>query len=211
MTAKPPGLFVVLEGGDGAGKSRLQPALGERLVSTKREIVLTREPGGTALGERIRGLLLEDAAQKSQLAELLLFEAARAQLVATVILPAVQRGAIVICDRFAGSSVAYQGYGRGLGRELVERANALATGGIDPDLTLLLDLPVEAALSRRARDGDNNHFDTEALAFHERVQAGYREIAAGSSSWRVIDASRPFDAVLGDALAAIAALLESGS
>lgn len=203
------GLFIALEGGDGAGKSRLQEALGERLGGgAGREVVLTREPGGTALGERIRGVLLGTPAPQTDLAELLLFEAARAQLVSTVIDPALQRGAIVICDRFSGSSVAYQGFGRGMGRELVERANAIATAGLEPDLTLLLDLPVEAALTRRAGDGDANHFDTETLAFHERVRAGYRELADGSASWRLIDASQAFDVVLAGALAAIAPLVE---
>lgn len=201
------GTFIVVEGGEGAGKTRLLTALGERLVERNREVVLAREPGGTELGERIRELVLAQSAVGNELAELLLFEAARAQLVATVIRPAMDRGAVVVCDRFAASSTAYQGYGRGLGRELVEQANAIAIGGLVPDLTLLLDLPVEIGLGRRGRDGAANHFDSEAVAFHERVRTGFLELAHdGGDRWRVIDATQDFDAVLAEALAAIDSL-----
>lgn len=198
------GRFIVIEGGEGAGKSRLLAALGERLGASGREVVLTREPGGTTLGEQIRALVLGEVAAGDHLAELLLFEAARAHLVATLIRPALERGAIVLCDRFAASSVAYQGFGRGLGREVVERANAIATGRLVADLTLLLDLPVEAGLARRAGDGAANHFDRETGAFHERVRAGFLELAHESTgAWRVIDASRTFELVLDDAAAAV--------
>ncbi len=198
------GRFIAIEGGEGAGKSRLIVALGERLGAGGREIVRTREPGGTALGEQIRALVLRDVAVGDHLAELLLFEAARAHLLATVIAPALARGAIVLCDRFAASSVAYQAYGRGLPRELVERATAIATGGLTPELMLLLDLPVEAGLARRANEGAANHFDRETLAFHERVRAGFLELARESPNvWRIIDAAQPFDAVVETAMAAI--------
>jgi dTMP kinase len=191
------GRFIVLEGGEGAGKSSVQRALADRLRRGGREIVVTREPGGTPLGERVREILLAQSAAGDALAELLLFEAARAQLVTTVILPALARGAIVLCDRFAASSVAYQGYGRGLGRDVVERANAVATGGLSPDLTLLLDLPVEAGLARRSREGAANHFDAQTVAFHERVRAGFLELARESpASWHIIDAARPIDEVV---------------
>jgi dTMP kinase len=200
------GLFIAIEGGDGAGKSRLQAALAERLAS-RAEVILTREPGGTDLGEQIRSLVLAQRSLADPLAELLLFEAARAHLVAAVIGPALQRGAIVICDRFTASSIAYQGFGRGLGREIVERANTIATGGTSPDLVLLLDLPVETGLARRAGDGATNHFDKETVAFHERVRDGYRELAGVSDSWCVIDATQPFDAVLAAAIAATEQLL----
>ncbi len=198
------GRFIVIEGGDGAGKSRLLGALAERLGAGGRDVVMTREPGGTPLGEEIRSLVLRDVAVGDHLAELLLFEAARAHLVATVIRPALQRGAIVLCDRFAASSVAYQGFGRQLGREIVERANGIATGGLAPDLTLLLDLPVEAGLARRASDGSANPFDRETVAFHERVRAGFLEFARESpGTWRIIDAAQPFDAVVDAAVAAL--------
>jgi dTMP kinase len=198
------GRFIALEGGEGAGKSRLMAALSERLRADGRDVELTREPGGTPLGEEIRALVLAQHGLGDDLAELLLFEAARAHLVAAVIRPALARGAIVVCDRYAASSVAYQGFGRGLGQELVERANAIATKGLEPDLTLLLDLPVEAGLARRSRDGATNHFDREEVAFHDRVRAGYLELARQSPlGWRVIDASEPFDVVFTAALTAI--------
>ncbi len=202
------GRFIVIEGGDGAGKSRLQAALGERLQAEGREVVLTREPGGTELGERIRELVLAQRAVGDALSELLLFEAARAHLVATVVRPALERGALVICDRFAASSVAYQGYGRGLDLALVQQANAIATGGLAPDLTLLLDLPVEVGLRRRAGDGAVNHFDKETAAFHERVRAGFLDLArSGRERWSVIDAARAFVAVAADAAAAVSEIL----
>ncbi len=125
-------------------------------------------------------------------------------MVATVIRPALARGEVVVCDRFAASSVAYQGFGRGLGRDLVERANAIATGGLRPDLTLLLDLPAADGLARRAGAGAVNHFDVETLAFHERVRAGYHDLANDApDSWRVIDASRPIDDVVAECEAAV--------
>ena len=202
------GRFIVIEGGDGAGKSRLQHALHERLVDGGHEVVLTREPGGTALGERVRELVLAQRSAGDPLAELLLFEAARAQLVAEVIRPALARGSVVVCDRFAGSSTAYQGYGRRLGRELVERANAIATGGLAPDMTLLLDLPVDVGLRRRAGDGGANHFDNETVAFHERVRAGFLELARGDGdAWCVIDASADFGDVVTEACAALERVL----
>lgn len=200
----PTGRFIVLEGGEGAGKSSVRQALGERLRADGRDVVLTREPGGTQLGERIRELVLARSAIDDPLAELLLFEAARAHLVASVIRPALDRGALVLCDRFAASSVAYQGYGRGLGRAIAERANAIATGGLEPDMTLLLDLPVEQGLARRAGEGAANHFDGEAIAFHERIRAGFLVLSRESPArWRVIDASQPLDAVVEAAYAAI--------
>lgn len=198
----------MLEGGEGAGKSRLHAALGARLRAAGNDVVLTREPGGTPLGEQVRALVLAQAAVGDALAELLLFEAARAHLVATVIRPALDAGSIVLCDRFAASSVAYQGFGRGIDRALVERANAIATGGLAPDLTLLLDVPVAAGLARRAGDGDANHFDRETVAFHERIRAAFLDLAhEGGDSWRTIEAAAPFDDVLEAAEHAIAAIL----
>jgi dTMP kinase len=202
------GRFIALEGGEGAGKSRLLAALGERLRARGRQVELTREPGGTPLGEQIRTLVLAQHGLGDDLAELLLFEAARAHLVAAVIRPALERGAIVLCDRYAASSVAYQGFGRGLGRDIVERANAIATGGLTPDVTLLLDLPVDTGLARRTRAGAANHFDREEIAFHERVRDGYLALAGESQrTWCVIDAEQPFDAVLAASLAAIEGVL----
>ena len=167
MTTARRGWFIAIEGGEGSGKSTVHAALGEALRADGRGVVMTREPGGTELGEQIRVLVLAQKSLETEVAELLLFEAARAQLVATVIRPALRRGDVVLCDRFAASSVAYQGFGRGLGRDLVERANNIATGGLKPDLTLLLDLPAAEGLARRAGAGASNHFDVETLAFHE--------------------------------------------
>ena len=199
------GRFIVFEGGEGAGKSTVLAAVATQLRAAGRAVVETREPGGTPLGERIRGLILDARGVDDPLAELLLFEAARAHLVATVIRPAIERGEIVLCDRFAASSIAYQSYGRGLARETVERANEIATRGLAPDLTVLLDVPVDVGLARRAREGDANHFDREAVAFHERVRRGFLELAAGSpESWVVIDASGERQDVIDAAVPAVA-------
>jgi len=208
VTTSRRGCFIVIEGGEGSGKSTVHAALGEALRAEGRNVVLTREPGGTELGEQIRALVLAQKSLETEVTELLLFEAARAQLVATVIKPALRRGDVVLCDRFAASSVAYQGFGRGLGRDLVERANGIATGGLKPDLTLLLDLPAAEGLARRATAGAANHFDVETLAFHERVRAGYHDLANDfPDTWRVIDAARPLDAVLAECRTAVTALL----
>ncbi len=201
-------MFVALEGGEGTGKSSAQRALGERLRAAGRDVVLTREPGGTALGEQIRALVLAQTSLDDPLAELLLFEAARAHLVTTVIRPALERGAVVVCDRFTASSVAYQGFGRGLGPDIVERTNTIATDGLTPDLVLLLDCPVETGLARRADEGSANHFDTETVAFHQRVREGFLGLAAADPEhWRVIDASAPVDAVAAACWSAVAPAL----
>ncbi len=202
------GRFIVLEGGEGAGKSRLQHALAEKLQSAGFRVDLPREPGGTPLGERIRKLVNSDQALGDDLAELLLFEAARAHLVERVIRPDLDAGTHVLGDRFAASSIAYQSFGRGLDRGVVERANAIATRGLAPDLTLLLDLPVEAGLARRVRAGGEDHFDRATIAFHERVRAGYLTLARESpETWRVIDATQPFETVLEMAYEHVHALL----
>lgn len=207
MTARH-GFFLTLEGGEGSGKSTLAAELARRLEAEGRVVVVTEEPGGTALGQRFWLYLRDpDSPPLSPLAELLLFEAARAQHVETVISPALADGAVVICDRYGDSSVAYQGFGRGLGRELVEALNATATGGLMPDLTLLLDLPPEVGLSRARSleqgDGATKTRDAigaEALAFHQRVRNGFLEIAKGEPERIVvIDASRPSAKVLEEA------------
>jgi len=198
------GAFIAFEGGDGAGKSSVLAGVAAALRAAGREVVETREPGGTPLGERVRGILLDADGVAEPLAELMLFEAARAQLVATVIVPALERGATVLCDRFTASTVAYQGYGRGLGREVVERANAIATGGVAPDLTLLLDAPVEVGLARRSSGGAANHFDREGAEFHRCVREGFLALAAErGDAWSVIDASQPLERVVDAAIAAV--------
>ena len=171
-------------------------------------MLLTREPGGTPLGERIRELVLARHAIDDPLTELMLFEAARAHLVATVIRPALDRGATVLCDRFAASSVAYQGFGRGLGRELVEQANAIATAA-SRRTSHCCSTSRPSAASRVARAmAPTNHFDAAEAAFHERVRAGFLELARESpDTWRIIDASQPLDAVVAEAYAAISNLI----
>lgn len=191
------GVFVVIEGGEGSGKSRLLLALEERLLDGGHHVVVTREPGGTALGERIREVLLSQERAGDPLAELLLFEAARAQLVNEVIRPALDRGSVVLCDRFAASSIAYQSAGRGLPRDVVDHANAIATSGIISDVTLLLDVPAEVGLRRRVTGGSVNHFDNETIAFHERVNECFRQLAREDPKrWHIIDATHDFPAVL---------------
>lgn len=195
------GFFLTIEGIEGAGKSTLAEALAQRLSSLGREVVLTREPGGTRIGNSIRELLLESGKGMSSRAELLLFEAARAQHVDELIIPALERGAVVICDRFADSSLAYQCDARGIDEETVESMSEFATGGLSPDLTILLDLPAEAGLGRqRLRD----RISSEGLAFHESVRQGYLEIAeARPERVRVIDATGSLPDVVAQALDAI--------
>jgi dTMP kinase len=198
------GVFIAIEGGEGSGKSRLLHGLDERLRIGGHDVVMTREPGGTPLGEQIRALLLDSATSRTPLAELMLFEAARAELVASVIKPALDRSAVVLCDRFAASSIAYQNGGRGLSRQVVEDANRAATGGVTPTVNLLLDLPAEVGLRRRAGDGGLNRFDHEDIAFHARVNACFRDLAAEDPAhWRVIDATQSLAMVLTAATAAL--------
>lgn len=194
-----PGCFVTIEGGEGTGKTTLLAALAERARAAGLDVVTCREPGGTALGERLRSALLgADGAAPDPRAELLVFAAARAQLVAEVIRPALERGALVLCDRYADSTTAYQHHGRGLPLETVDAVNAAATGGLTPDLTLLLDLPADEGLRRAGRAGD--YMEREALAFHERVRTGYAELAgAEPERWRLLDASRDAEVVAGEA------------
>lgn len=193
------GCFVTIEGGEGTGKTTLLAALAERARAEGLDVVTCREPGGTALGERLRSALLgPDGAAPDPRAELLVFAAARAQLVAEVIRPALDRGALVLCDRYADSTTAYQHHGRGLLRDTVDAVNAAATGGLTPDLTLLLDLPAAEGLRRAGRAGD--YIEREALAFHERVRTGYAELAGVEPErWRLLNTSRDAEDVVGEA------------
>ena len=188
------GLFVTLEGGEGAGKSTQLAALAERARALGVETVTTREPGGTPLGERLRdALLTSEDGETDVRAELLVFAASRAQLVGELIRPALARGTLVICDRFADSTVAYQQYGRGLAPEVVAAAIDLATDGLAPDLTILLDLEASAG---HARSEVGDYLEREAGGFHERVRAGFAALAAAEPErWLVIDAGLPVDEV----------------
>ena len=189
-------MFITLEGGEGAGKSTQARALAARLHEAGRTVVLTREPGGTAFGEVARSILLHHAVSEGaepfrldETAELLVFAAGRAQHIDELIRPALERSEVVICDRFADSTVAYQGYGRGIPLDRVQQAIALATRGLKPDLTVLLDLPVEEGLARRLGEAAPDHFEQEALQFHQRIREGFLTLAAAEPSrWLVVDA-----------------------
>jgi dTMP kinase len=170
------GIFITLEGGEGAGKSSLQKALLRRLKREGRSVVKTREPGGTPLGRKLRRELLKSG-WVAPTAELLLYAADRAQHVASVIRPALEAGAVVVCDRFSDSTVAYQGYGRRLDRAQIAELNALAQDGIEPDLTLWLDIPVADGLARTRKRGAADRLEAEAIAFHERVRRGFRALS----------------------------------
>ena len=169
-------MFLTVEGIEGAGKSTFIGLLEDELVKRGVDFLRTREPGGCALGRQIRPLLLDVSQNVSDRAELFLFLADRAQHVADTIRPALERGQWVICDRYADSTIAYQGYGRGMDPEELQRLNDYATGGLWPDITFLLDLPVEEglgrALARNGREGltkSEGRFEAEALAFHQRI------------------------------------------
>ncbi len=207
MSAPLRGRFVTLEGGEGAGKTTLLVGLEARARGAGGEVVTCREPGGTGLGERLREALLGAASADppAARAELLVFASARAQLVAEVIRPALARGALVLCDRYADSTVAYQHDGHHIEREAVDAANELATGGLWPDLTLLLDLPPYEGLRRSGRATD--YLESEPLDFHRRVRTGYlREAEANPERWLVLDATRPPDALADEAWERIGAL-----
>lgn len=197
------GVFVTIEGPEGSGKTTQAARLRSRIEAGGHEVVLTREPGGTALGERIRELLLEiaDRAHDPR-ADALLFNAARAQLVADVIRPALDRGAVVLSTRFADSTLAYQGYAAGLPLAELRALARLATGGLRPDLTILLDVPVEEGLRRKTGD-EVTRFETAFdVEFHRRVRDGFVALAeAEPDRWVVIDGTRSPDAVA-DAIAA---------
>ncbi|HYM82042.1 MAG TPA: dTMP kinase [Candidatus Limnocylindria bacterium] len=184
------GRFVTFEGGEGSGKSTQLQRLAARLREAGEDLVLVREPGGTPLAERIRALLLDPGFAPDPMAEVYLMEAARADLVVSVIRPALTAGRTVLCDRFADSTLAYQGGGRGIDCDLLVTFNDAATGGLIPDLTLLFDLDPRIGLARRDAHGATNRLDREPLAFHERVRAEYLRLAAAEPGRvLVIDAS----------------------
>jgi len=184
-------LFITFEGGEGSGKSTQSRALYRRLSQSAIPALLTHEPGGTPFGNKIgRWLKWAEIKDISPLTELLLFNASRAQLVGEIIRPNLENGMAVICDRYTGSTTAYQSYGRGLDLEMVEAINNAATQGLKPDLIILLDIPVEEGFTRkRARKQDR--FEQEDIAFHQRVREGYLKLAANDPRrWVVIDASQ---------------------
>jgi dTMP kinase len=178
MTSPKLSLFITLEGGEGSGKSTQAQALKDLLEGRGFTVTATREPAGCPLGQRVRELLSDPSLRLNPRGELFLFVAARAQHVAEVIRPALERGDIVICDRFSDSTVAYQGYGRGLNLDDVRLVNRMATRGLVPDLTVLLNLPVETGLGRKAGEEVPDRIGQEEARFHERVRQGYLAMAA---------------------------------
>lgn len=192
------GLFVTFEGIDRSGKTTQARMLCQSLGS---DCVPVREPGGTEVGERVRELLKDPDLEIGPEAEALLFAAARAELVVRVIRPALEDGCVVVCDRFLDSSLAYQGAARGLGVEEIARVNAVATGGLEPDLTFLLWIDPHVAAGR---DGEADRFEDEGDALQRAVQRGYEEIATGAR-WRRIDATRTPDEVHAHVLAEVEA------
>lgn len=191
------GFFISLEGGEGAGKSTQNRRIVEWLTNQGKNVLETREPGGTLVSEQIRKVLLDTRnAGLNATAELLMMFAARSQLLEEVILPALSEGKVVVCDRFADASYAYQGGGRQLGGETVEVVENLVLKGLQPDLTLLFDIPVEQGMKRVAARGEADRFEVESIRFFERVRGAYLERAlAHPQRFRVIDASQDEEAV----------------
>jgi dTMP kinase len=207
-----PGLFITFEGPEGAGKTLQAERLVAALRDRGRAVRLIREPGGTALGEQLRAIVLANdsggGAPIDARTDAMLFNAARAQLVAEVIDPALAAGEIVVCARFADSTLAYQGYGAGLPLDGLRAIAELATGGTTPDLTVLLDVAPEIGLARKTGSMRNRFEESFDLEFHRRVRAGFLELARQDRErWRVIDASRDADAVSRDVLRAVESIL----
>lgn len=191
-------MFVTFEGADGSGKTTQIALLAEFLREKGFSVLTTREPGGTPIGDQIRTCLhdVRNTAMTPE-AEILLYSASRAQLVQEVIRPALDTGHIVLCDRYADSTMAYQGYGRGLNRADLAQITRFATGDLKPDLTILLDMEAEAGLQRRSKGGDEmNRMDLQTAAFYRRVREGYLTMAAAEPQrWLIIDADRAVDEV----------------
>jgi dTMP kinase len=190
-------MFITFEGPEGSGKTSQIPTLARYLRQTGYDVLTTREPGGTPIGDQVRSVLLNKDNNDMQLrTEILLFQASRAQLVDQVIRPHLEKGGIVLCDRYADSTLAYQGYGYGISIRGLEAIINFATGGLKPDLTLLLDIDVEVGLKRRQKDGDTNRLDIFELTFHQRVRDGYHQLAqADPLRWVIVDADQPPETV----------------
>jgi dTMP kinase len=190
-------MFITFEGPDGSGKTTQLAPLAEYLTQLGHRVLITREPGGTAIGDQIRQVLadLQNTGMHPR-SETLLFLAARAQLVEQVIKPHLAQGYILLCDRYADSTMAYQGYGHQNDLDQIRSLIDFATGGLKPDLTLLLDVGAEAGLKRKAEGSEWNRLDAYSLEFHQRVRQGYAELAqAEPGRWVVIDADQPPDTV----------------
>ena len=185
-------MFITLEGPEGSGKTSQMPRLAKYLRSKGYEVITTREPGGTPISDQVRDILISMKNTGMQpRTEILLFLAARAQLVEELIKPALQSGKIVLCDRYGDSTLAYQGYGHKLDLDTLKRMLAFATDGLKPDLTIYLDLDVETGLQRKIKKDEWNRLDAYEVAFHQRVRNGYHQLLAEEPQrWVLIDASQ---------------------
>lgn len=190
-------MFITLEGPEGSGKTSQIPPLAEFLKQQGFRTLTTREPGGTEIGDQVRAVLTNlDNTSMHPRTEILLFLAARAQLVEQCIRPALDQGSLVLCDRYADSTLAYQGYGHGNDLDNLRQLLNFATGGLWPDLTILLDIDPEKGLQRKRSGGEWNRLDAYALAFHQRVWQGYQALAQRETNrWVTIDASQSFDSI----------------
>lgn len=189
------GIFVSLEGPEGAGKSTQLKLISKALEAINYKHVVTRDPGGTGLGRQIRRIVLNPDNQIEKIAELLLYQADRAQNVAEVIKPALNQGLLVFCDRYIDSTLAYQGFGRGMSMSLIEQMNEVSTEGLKPELTILFDIESEEGLAR-LHPGSQDRLEREALEFHQRVRAGYKQLSEKEPErWQVLDASKSLTTV----------------
>jgi len=214
MSGATGGCFVVLEGGEGVGKTTQWRRLADRLLAAGHDVVALREPGGTPAGDALRAVLLDPSSALAPETEALLFAASRAQLVRDVIAPALHRGAVVLVDRFLLSTYAYQGRGRGLSLTALREVNAFATGGLAPDLTLLLSLPLDESMARMHARGGPDRMDREDAAFHQRVRAAFDD--AVQPAWQAehpetgpviaVDAAGDAEVVTARCLAAFTAM-----
>ena len=193
-------MFITLEGPEGSGKSTQIRRLAKRLESLGYPVITTREPGGTPIGDQIRQVLVRmENKELHPRTEILLFLAARAQLVEQLIKPALRDGKIILCDRYGDSTLAYQGYGHGLDLDKLRQMLDFATDHLKPDLTILLDLDVKTGLMRKKAEDEWNRLDAYEVLFHERVRQGYLQLAAEEPErWRVVDASQGIDTVQED-------------
>ncbi len=201
------GILITLEGPDGSGKTTNFHKLIRRLMEEGYGVVGVREPGGTRIGDKVRGILLDpESIEMGPRSEFFLFGATRAQVVGEVIRPALKRGDIVLCDRFSDSTTVYQGYARGLPMEMIQEINMFATGGLVPDLTLLFDLPVEISIERKGDDLDR--IEQEKFGFYEKVRAAYLKMAeAEPERWRKIDGNRSREEVWQDVWGVVSSFL----
>lgn len=189
-------MFVTLEGIEGSGKSTLLAGLAERLKSTGADPLVTYEPGGTPIGDAVRELLLGGVLEMTSMTEALLMNASRAELVARRVRPALAAGRVVLCDRYTDSTLAYQGYARGLDLPMLRLLCLTATGGLEPDVTLLIDIPVERSSARLEERGALDRLDRSGEEFFERARRGYLEMAKSASRWRTLDGTLPPGALL---------------